>query len=256
MATLSLSRVPVLLYHRVADDASAADDAFAVTESTFCRHADLISAAGRTPLFIGELARCLRAEAPWPDAPMAITFDDGYQDTVYAIEQLVARQLRCSVFVTTGSGVIASGATDADIQRLAQLPDAVELGAHSRTHPRLDELSPARLTEEIGGSKADLEACIGRPVTTFAYPHGAYDQSARQTVSGCGFDAAVGVKNAFSHAQDDPLAIARLTVHASTTDQQLADWLGGHGAPAAWRRERVRTRAYRAYRRARRAVRT
>jgi peptidoglycan/xylan/chitin deacetylase (PgdA/CDA1 family) len=48
----------------------------------------------------------------------------------------------------------------------------IEIGAHSKTHPDLTQLSPARAEEEIVASRLDLERYLDRPVDSFAYPFG------------------------------------------------------------------------------------
>lgn len=50
--------------------------------------------------------------------------------------------------------------------------DGIGIGAHTRTHPALPDLSAAAQQAEIAGSRADLEEWLGRPVTAFAYPYG------------------------------------------------------------------------------------
>jgi peptidoglycan/xylan/chitin deacetylase (PgdA/CDA1 family) len=154
--------------------------------------------------------------------------------------------------MTTGQIGAARMLTRRQLQSLGGL---VEVGAHSRTHPRLDELAPGRLRDEVHGSKADLEDLLQQPTRSFAYPHGDHDRQVRQMVVDAGFDSAAAVKNAFSHGRDDPFAIARITVTATTTAERIRQLLQGRGAPAAWARERRRTRAYRSYRRVRRRLR-
>ena len=89
----------------------------------------------------------------------------------------------------------------------------------------------------MSGSKQALEELIGRTVDTFAYP------SARMTRVCAGGDrrglrSAAAVKNALSHREDDPWAIARWTVEqqppARSGSPQVLD---GRGAPYAWRAE-------------------
>jgi hypothetical protein len=92
------------------------------------------------------------------------------------------------------------------------------------------------------------------PVRSFAYPHGAYDERTRKAVVDAGYGSAAAVKNAISHADDDPFAIARWTVTAGTPAARIAAVLEGEGVPRAWVRERLRTRAYRGARRRRRRI--
>jgi peptidoglycan/xylan/chitin deacetylase (PgdA/CDA1 family) len=130
----------------------------------------------------------------------------------------------------------------------------VEVGAHAVRHRRLDELDDRELAEEVGASKAELEALTQQAVASFAYPHGAYDGRVRQVVIAAGYRSAAAVKNAASHHGDDPFAIARWTVTAGTRAARIAEVLEGEGIRRAWGGERLRTRGYRAARRHRRRL--
>ncbi len=124
------------------------------------------------------------------------------------------------------------------MRALDGLGDAVEVGAHTIGHPRLDELAGAALHREIAGSKAALEDVLGHPVAGFAYPHGAHDQRSRAAVIAAGYTHAAAVKDALSHPGDDPFAIARWTVTADVGATSPA------GSPRRRRRaDRPRRRA-------------
>jgi peptidoglycan/xylan/chitin deacetylase (PgdA/CDA1 family) len=248
-----LDAIPVLLYHSVPREP---DDAhrLSVPYESFCSHMDAVIASERVALTINQLADGLRGRRPLPARPVAITFDDGYEDNLAALDLLGERGLRATIYVTTGtiasSGMLASN----QITALASRVDHVEVGAHSVTHPYLDDLRAAEIDVQMTVSKERLEQLLGRPVHSFAYPYGAYDRRAREAVVAAGFQSAAAVKNALSHARDDPWAIARWTVGASTSAGKLERILDGRGAPSAWSRERLRTRSYRATRRLRRRL--
>lgn len=249
---MSSQAIPVLLYHGVPTGHDG--DPLSVTYELFVSHVEAILDSGRTPVAIGEIAARLRGERPLPEHAVGITFDDAYEDTLGAVELLCARKLRASVYVTTGQIDTGAMIRRAQLERLAEWPDMVELGAHTVTHPPLDELDLAEIEREVRDSKHALEQLIGRAVDTFAYPFGAYDARVRAAVIGAGFHSAAAVKNALSHQDDDPWAIARWTVNGATSAQQIAQVLEGRGAPYAWSRERLRTRGYRVVRRFRRRV--
>jgi peptidoglycan/xylan/chitin deacetylase (PgdA/CDA1 family) len=63
----------------------------------------------------------------------------------------------------------------------------VELGAHTRHHPMLPQLSLQRQKEEIESSKRDLEELLGQPISGFAYPNGRATAEAKQIVRDAGF---------------------------------------------------------------------
>lgn len=244
-------KVPVLLYHAVDVVPRAGLEHWTVAPRDFAEHLEAIVASGRVPLTIPELATFLRDGRGLDRDSVAITFDDGYASTHRAALELLRRGFSSTVYVTTGT-IGAAGMLSAEqIARLAGL-EGVEVGAHSVTHPSLDELASAQLDEEIAGSKRALEALSDAPVSSFAYPHGRHDRRAVAAVVRAGYRSAAAVKDAISHPHDDPFAIARWTVTAETSAERLAAVLRGDGVSLAWRRERMRTRAHRSARRTRR----
>ena len=244
--------MPVLLYHSVNERPAAGQEIYTVTPAAFREHARALAESGRSAITVGEYASVLRGERYLPPRPVIITFDDGFADTRAAVEVLLDGGLAASVFVTSGLIGLEGMLTRDGVRELAGLSRRVELGAHTVTHPRLDEIGPARAAREIGGSRSALEQIAEMPVGSFAYPHGAYDRRVRELVAEAGFSAGAAVKNALSHSRDDPLALARVTITARTTTRQVEALLSGSGARLVGSRERIRTRGYRAVRRLRR----
>jgi peptidoglycan/xylan/chitin deacetylase (PgdA/CDA1 family) len=246
------SLIPVLLYHRVACDVPRPYRRFALDPSLFEDHLRAIADAGCQSLLVSDLAQALREPSAIPDRPVVITFDDGFADNLRAFEQLAAKNLSATLYVTTGwigkPSMLAAG----DLKRLSDYP--IEVGAHSVSHPRLDEIGDDKARAEITDSATQLEDMLGRHIRTFAYPHGCYDERARQAVISAGYHSAAAVKNALSHPGDDPFALARWTITAGTSASQLAEVLRGGLVPKAWQKERHRTRAYRRFRRLRRRL--
>jgi peptidoglycan/xylan/chitin deacetylase (PgdA/CDA1 family) len=66
----------------------------------------------------------------------------------------------------------------------------VDVGAHTRTHPMLPNLSPERQREEITASKRDVETILDRNITGFAYPNGKITKDALKIVREAGFEYA------------------------------------------------------------------
>jgi peptidoglycan/xylan/chitin deacetylase (PgdA/CDA1 family) len=117
----------------------------------------------------------------------------------------------------------------------------VEVGAHTRTHPMLSALAPAEQREEIAGSRSDLEAWLGRPVTAFAYPFGhrvtEYRAPAVRAVRASGFQAAVAVAE---HPLRDRWPVFELPRHAvpDIPAEEFAVWLAERLDPP-WPRRRA-----------------
>jgi peptidoglycan/xylan/chitin deacetylase (PgdA/CDA1 family) len=243
-----MTLTPVLLYHSVADEPG---DRLTVRPSEFTGHADVLRASGRTPLCMSELGAALTGERPLSERPVAVTFDSGYAGTYDAVHGLLARGLSSTVYATATEIGTKDRLSPAQLYALAHTP-GVEIGAHSFHHRRLAKLEdPAPFLEARRG-KAELEALTQVEVLSFAYPDGAYDESARAAVIEAGYHSAAAVKNAISHSADDVFAIARWTVTAGTSAARIAQVLEGVDVPLAWTQKRRRTRAYRLVRRGRR----
>ncbi|HZE04439.1 MAG TPA: polysaccharide deacetylase family protein [Solirubrobacteraceae bacterium] len=250
------SHIPILCYHSLATAAEDWIAPFTVTPRVFEAHLDAIGAAGATTMTVSALADALGdPTVGLPPRPVLVTFDDGFADFAGAAHPaLAARGMAATLYVTTGyveTGRGPGGDPMLDWPAVLGLRDAgVEMGAHSHTHPQLDTLSRERARYEIELCKAVLEERLGSRVRSFAYPHGYSSAGVRRLVREAGYDSACAVGNALSHPHDDVMRLARIMVRATTTADDVAAWMEGFGAPVAPRHERMRTRAWRAYRRA------
>ncbi len=108
--------------------------------------------------------------------------------------------------------------------------ELIEVGAHTVTHPVLSSLSGEAQRHEIQRSKAGLEAILGHPVTSFAYPHGGrsdYTAEAIAIVQESGFICACATDNGVVGRSADCFQLPR--VHVSDWDgtefaRQLSIW--------------------------------
>jgi peptidoglycan/xylan/chitin deacetylase (PgdA/CDA1 family) len=228
---MSLAHVPVLRYHGVRDDPAPGLERWTVTRAAFREHVEAIVASGRTPLTMARLGAAMKGAEPLPEAPMAITFDDGWSDARAAVELLAARGIASTTYVQTGRLGAGDRLDRGDVRAIDALGAAAEVGAHTVDHARLDGLAGIPLEREVAGSKAYLEDLLGHRVDGFAYPYGAHDERSRAAVIAAGFGHAAAAKDALSHAGDDPYAIARWTVTAATTGRRVAVVLDGGDVP-------------------------
>lgn len=91
----------------------------------------------------------------------------------------------------------------------------VEIGAHTVTHPALSALDRERQRQEIRQCKTDLEALIGRSVTSFAYPYGRardYTSETVELVRESGFSRACSTSAGLAGCDSDPLQLPRMNV--------------------------------------------
>jgi peptidoglycan/xylan/chitin deacetylase (PgdA/CDA1 family) len=97
--------------------------------------------------------------------------------------------------------------------------NGIDMGAHTQSHPILTRVSVEQARREITGSKAQIEAEINRPVTTFAYPNGTppdFNPTLQDILIKTGFEAAftlVPGPTRPSEVRQTPMAIRRIFIH-------------------------------------------
>jgi glycosyltransferase involved in cell wall biosynthesis len=228
--------VPVLMYH--AFSAGEEGDRYVISRRRFAAQLRLLKALRYRVLDFGELARMLRdGEAP-PPRSVVLTIDDGYADNLEIALPLLARHRSpATLFVVsqrlggvndwTTEGAVA-GRRLLSAEELERLRGKwVAIGGHTRTHPPLTEIESDRLTAEIGGSGEDLEALLGEPIPTFAYPYGKF--SPEVVAATDGYAAACTVESRLAKLGDDPLEIPRLEIRGGDSLPTFLRklWLGG-----------------------------
>jgi peptidoglycan/xylan/chitin deacetylase (PgdA/CDA1 family) len=251
--------VPVLGYHSISDERRDGTLRWSVSPSDFDEQMALLAARGRTPLTVSGYAAVLRGAVSLPPRPVLVTFDDGFADLATAALPVLQRHgITATAYVIT-SRLSAAPSRDSeptlDMDQLAELrANNVEVGSHGHTHRALDCLSHAEAVREVRLSKLVLEDTLQHQVSSFAYPYGYHTSAVRRHVAAAGYTSACGVKNALSHPADDVFAIARVLVQRDMGTAALEALLDDHGWSLAWRGEHLRTRGWRAYRRARHLV--
>jgi peptidoglycan-N-acetylglucosamine deacetylase len=82
------------------------------------------------------------------------------------------------------------------------LSDSFEIGAHTMTHPHLTQLDAYNARQEIAESKEVLECITNKPVQSFAYPYGEYNDAIKQLVKEAGFRQARSVSRFMTRSVD------------------------------------------------------
>jgi peptidoglycan/xylan/chitin deacetylase (PgdA/CDA1 family) len=153
----------------------------------------------------------------------AITFDDGFEDTVeHACPILQEFQYPATFFIVSSlmglSNRWMQGA-GYPIMRLIGWEQARQMhakgftiGSHTVTHPILPEIGETAAACEIRDSKRSIEDRLGISVEYFAYPYGRFDRRIRELVRESGYQAACSTQAGFNGVQVDRFALRRLDI--------------------------------------------
>ena len=221
--------IPILMYHNVAEVPDGLDPdgrCLYVTPAAFAAQMGLLRRLGWRGVSMGDAMPYLRGERR--DRVVAITFDDGYLDN---LEQAMPVLQRCGF---GGTCYVVNGCIGKynlwDAERLgvrkpmmtvrqlhAWRAGGMEVGAHTRNHPRLTECSDARLRDEVAGGKAELEDLLGIAVPQFCYPFGDADARVAKAARDAGYVASPTVRRGRARRGMDLFMLPRVAIdHADS----------------------------------------
>lgn len=252
MTAASSLRVPVLMYHEIADIA-ATTSRLAVAPDVFADQLAYLRDAGFNTLTAGELAAILGdGVGALPERPVVLTFDDGYADFYsHGLPLLKQNGFTGTIFMTTGwidqEGEAKRMLNWRELTEVEQ--SGIEIGAHTIRHPQLDQLPEKLVRDELYVSKSALEDHLGRAVPGLAYPFGYSNPMVRQVAGELGYDYAYAVGNAITTKGKDKFTFPRLTVRRSTTMDEFRRMVNGQDTLTV-RRDRLLTKGFSMVRRA------
>jgi len=217
------------MYHRVGRPAGRSPvNGQYVSAASFARQMEVLSRLKLSVVPVEEVGAHVLGHKVLSRRDVAITFDDGFANLFDNAFPILNRyRFPSTVFLI--SDYIGKTNTyhppQDDLyeplldqsQVLEMQRNGVRFGSHTRRHARLTECSPSELLHEVQGSKAELEALLQQPVTSFCYPYGAYDEPAREMVEKSGYEVACSTRKGRNDVGVDPLLIRRLNIRADTS---------------------------------------
>ncbi|CCV06259.1 conserved hypothetical protein [Mesorhizobium metallidurans STM 2683] len=225
-------RIPVLMYHSVADEGPAALTRFRLTPAAFASQMAWLRANGFHAVRSEQLEGSIANRHPFVGRPVLITFDDGFQDFAdHAWPTLRANDLTAEVFLVTDL-VGESALWDADSGPPTQLMDAATVrrlaaegaffGSHLATHRAIDGLSSSDLAAELLRSRMFIERWTGRPTTAFAAPFSVTDRRLGRLARECGYRIGFGGRHGPADLDCDPIDLPRIEIRG---DRSLDDFI-------------------------------
>jgi peptidoglycan/xylan/chitin deacetylase (PgdA/CDA1 family) len=218
--------VPVLCYHRFGSYKE--NDPYFVSIEEFKRQLEIIKAGGFTPITVSALLAGWAGKAPLPEKPLLITIDDGYADFgATALPLFKQYGYPATLFVYTH--FIDSKLGLSHEQLKAFEAEGFEIGSHSLTHPKLTrptrleaaQGAEAFLQKELKGSFDQLQAWLGHPVASLAYPYGLWDADAARVAQAAGYTAMFTVDQGTNVTTTPRTQLKRIMIVHHTSDRMF-----------------------------------
>ncbi|RUW59656.1 trifunctional glycosyltransferase/class I SAM-dependent methyltransferase/polysaccharide deacetylase [Mesorhizobium sp. M7A.F.Ca.US.008.03.1.1] len=215
-------RVPVLMYHSVADEGPPALARFRLTPAAFGSQMAWLRANGFHAITSEHLEWSIANCQPFAGRPVLITFDDGFQNFAdRAWPTLRANDLTAEVFLVTDL-VGESAQWDAENGPPTQLMDAGTVrrlaaegaffGSHLATHRAIDGLSSSDLAAELLRSRMFIERWTGRPTSAFAAPFSVTDRRLGRLAKESGYRIGFGSRHGPADLNCDPIDLPRIEI--------------------------------------------
>ena len=199
--------LPILNYHKVG--AFKGDHVPTVSPEAFERQLVLLARFRYRVLSFDEIIGCLDRSEPLPRRSVAITFDDGYEETCTVAWPLLKRfGFPATVFIAPGEVGWPGFVTWEQVSEMAK--NGITIGSHTMHHSYLPLVKEERLMEELLGSKQAIEARIRQPVQYISYPIGGFTPQAQAATRQAGYVAACTTNRAFVPVKLDRYALRRI----------------------------------------------
>jgi peptidoglycan/xylan/chitin deacetylase (PgdA/CDA1 family) len=170
----------VLCYHRirdVTDKDGPVSRSFTTPPATFADQISALKKAGYRTITPDQLRAHLLTGATLPAKSVLLTFDDGSKGQWTAAGPVLKKAgYVATYFVMTVVLGKPDWLTDADLR--AMRAAGMTIGSHTWDHHDVRDYTAADWTVQLDGSLARLAKASGGPVTTFAYPYGAWNDAA------------------------------------------------------------------------------
>ncbi len=180
--------VPILMYHHVGDWGPSRDDwaPWVVKPKDFEAQLDWLRTHDYHTITLHQLIAHREHDAPLPEKPVVLTFDDGWgEDLGIARQYLEPRGMKGVFFVYTGAVVGSPYLSWSEVKALDS--EGHEIESHTISHPDLRTLNDESLAREMRESKATLERELGHPVEAIAYPFGLDDPRVDHAAEDAGY---------------------------------------------------------------------
>ena len=97
-----------------------------------------------------------------------------------------------------------------DVRQMVQ--QGFQIGAHTRTHPRLNTVAMEQARGEIEGSREILARNLAVPILTFCYPYGDHTPALHTVAEQAGFLASCSSESGLSSPSAPPQALRRVEI--------------------------------------------
>jgi peptidoglycan/xylan/chitin deacetylase (PgdA/CDA1 family) len=227
---VTLDYFPVLAYHKISPQKEFG--LTTITPAIFEKQIKIIQQSGFTPITFGEL----KSQSEFPQNPLIITFDDGYESVYrYALPVLVKYNIKVVIYVLSDfigqiniweAYKIQRRFRHLSTQQIREMVKlGIEIGSHGKKHSYLPNLNDKELHDEIMISKTKLSDIAGDEIISYCYPYGVSNRKIEEVVKKCNYKFAVGNLDLGQLKHHRQYSIGRRSIYSTDTERSFIEKL-------------------------------
>jgi peptidoglycan/xylan/chitin deacetylase (PgdA/CDA1 family) len=214
--------IPILMYHSIESmPKSTVMRSLHVSPRSFKIQMWLLNKLGYKGLSMRELTPYIEGEKT--GKVVGITFDDGYRNNLINAAPILNQYNFTATCYLVSERIGSSNTWDID-KGITQRPlmthseiqewinTGLDIGAHTLTHPLLEELSEQESKKEIHNCKIKLEQMFNLPIKDFCYPFGRFNESHLILVEKAGYRTATTMTRGRTTLQSNIFKLPRIPV--------------------------------------------
>lgn len=237
--------LPILMYHHMLKSSKLLGD-YTITPTEFESDLKYLKDNGYTTVTVQDLIRYCNGEAPLPEKPVMITFDDGYESTYeYAYPLLKQYEMKAVVSIIGYYTDLYSRTEDKHINyshlTWSELRAMMESGVfeiqnhtynmHSdntrkglrKKNGETEEEYRSAISADLIQVQNEIKTNLGISPTTFTYPFGYITKTSKEIVKDLGFQASFSCEEGVNVLSGNPEELYQLMrynrVHNVSTQQ-------------------------------------
>lgn len=213
--------VPIVMYHKVDDTAGISK--LSVCPASFREQMRFLKTRNYNVVKLEDLPGLIK-KGRIPYKTIAITFDDGYENNyMCAYPVLKEFGIPATIFIVPALVGIEDYLTWDQVVEMSE-SGVISIGSHTMTHAWLPGLPEQRLDVEIIDSRRAIESHIRKPISSFSYPLGGFNERVRDKVIKAGYSIAVATNPGKRYPRHDLFAMKRLRI-SRTSDNLFVYWI-------------------------------
>jgi peptidoglycan/xylan/chitin deacetylase (PgdA/CDA1 family) len=212
-------RVAVLGYHQFEDGSK---DPWVLPPAVFRTQMQALKDANITVISMDDFLAWRKGEKAIPERSAVITIDDGYV-SAYNTAWPILKEFGYPFTMYVYTNYISKGGKSIKWDQLKEMSAAgVDIACHSRSHDVMTaprhrpkaETNEQWLDAELIGSKAEIEAKIGKPVRTFAFPYGKRNDAMSEIGLKAGYEVMFSIKDEPALIDSPAGKVGRYMIHS------------------------------------------